>query len=103
LISQPELLLLDEPAAGLDLSGREDLLLALTRLAEMPQSPAMILVTHHVEQIPAGFTDLALMRQGRLTVTGQLSTVMTSQNLSQAFDRPLAVTQVAQRWTARAA
>src|SRR5256885_8639272 len=66
LMTDPELLLLDEPAAGLDLGGREDLVSTLSRLALDPASPATVLVSHHVEEIPPGFTHALLMREGRV-------------------------------------
>ena len=65
LMADPELLLLDEPAAGLDLGGREDLVRRLARLAQDPYAPVTVLVTHHVEEIPPGFTDILLLRAGR--------------------------------------
>ena len=70
LMADPELLLLDEPAAGLDLGGREDLVARLTRLAHDPLAPTMVLVTHHVEEIPPGFTHALLLRAGRVVAAG---------------------------------
>ena len=70
LMTDPELLLLDEPAAGLDLGGREDLVRRLAELAGDPQAPALVLVTHHVEEIPPGFSHALLLRQGQVVAQG---------------------------------
>jgi iron complex transport system ATP-binding protein len=99
----PELLLLDEPAAGLDLGAREDLVARLTLLARQPDSPVMVLVTHHVEEIPDGFTHAMLLGRGRIVAAGPLQQVVTAENLSATFGIPLAVTHWAGRFTARAA
>jgi ABC-type multidrug transport system ATPase subunit len=72
LMTDPELMLLDEPAAGLDLGGREDLVARLGVLAEDTEAPAIVLVTHHVEEIPPGFTDVLLLREGRIVAAGPL-------------------------------
>lgn len=101
LMSDPELLLLDEPAAGLDLGGREDLLRRLTRLAEDPESPAMVLVTHHVEEIPPGFTHGLLLSAGAVVAQGLLDEVLTGANLSAAYGLPLTVERAGRRWFAR--
>jgi iron complex transport system ATP-binding protein len=103
LMTDPELLLLDEPAAGLDLGGREELVEALAELAGDPASPVLALVTHHVEEIPPGFTHLLLLREGAVHTAGPIEQVLTSANLSDAFGLPLDVTSVGGRWTARAA
>jgi iron complex transport system ATP-binding protein len=103
LMTDPELLLLDEPAAGLDLGGREDLVRRLTVLAEDPDAPAMVVVTHHVEEIPAGFTHALLLRDGGIVAQGLLRQTITSENLSQAFGLPLQVTHADGRFGARAA
>lgn len=102
LMSDPELLLLDEPAAGLDLGGREELVGALAELARDPRSPVLILVTHHVEEIPPGFTHALLLRQGRALAAGPLGDVLTAENLSATFDVPLELDHRAGRWSARA-
>ncbi|HWS57959.1 MAG TPA: ABC transporter ATP-binding protein [Actinotalea sp.] len=102
LMTDPELLLLDEPAAGLDLGGREELVAALAELAGDPRSPVLVLVTHHVEEIPAGFTHLLLLRAGRVHAAGPIGEVLTAPNLSEAFGLPLTVEQHADRWSARA-
>ena len=102
LMTDPELLLLDEPAAGMDLGGREDLLRRLTRLARDPDAPTTILVTHHVEEIPVGATHAMLMREGKVVASGLLGAVITDANLSITFDLPVAVERSHGRWYARA-
>ncbi|MCZ7439362.1 ABC transporter ATP-binding protein [Micromonospora sp. WMMC241] len=103
LMTDPELLLLDEPAAGLDLGGREDLVARLAELAYDPDAPAMVLVTHHVEEIPPGFTHALLLREGGVVAQGLLADVLTADNLSKTFGLPLLVSRAGDRWTARAA
>src|SRR5712691_5049723 len=102
LMADPELLLLDEPAAGLDLGGREDLMLRLAALVRDPRSPILVLVTHHVEEVPAGFTHAMLMRGGAVLTAGPVAEVFTERNLSRCFGVPLIVERRASRWTARA-
>jgi len=101
LMTDPELLLLDEPAAGLDLGGREDLVSTLSVLAYDPDSPATVLVSHHVEEIPPGFTHALLLRQGRVVAAGALDEVMTESALSATFGMPLSLSQADGRWAAR--
>ena len=101
LMSDPELLLLDEPAAGLDLGGREDLVSTLSMLAYDPDSPATVLVSHHVEEIPPGFTHALMLRQGRVVAAGLLDQTITEQNLSATFGMPLTVSHDEGRWAAR--
>src|SRR4051795_8115843 len=101
LMADPELLLLDEPAAGLDLGGREDLVSTLSVLAMDQSSPATVLVSHHVEEIPPGFTHGLLLRQGRVVASGLLDDVLTEQNLSTTFGMPLVLQHAAGRWSAR--
>jgi iron complex transport system ATP-binding protein len=103
LMPDPELLLLDEPAAGLDLGGREDLLRRLAALAADPKAPMTVLVTHHVEEVPGGFTHAILLRKGAAVAAGALEEVFTERNLSKCFGVPLAVEHRQARWTARAA
>ncbi len=103
LMTDPEVMLLDEPAAGLDLGGREDLVARLGVLAEDVDAPALVLVTHHVEEIPPGFTDVLLMRDGRIVAAGPLESTLTAENLSAAFGLPLVVERHGARWSARAA
>jgi iron complex transport system ATP-binding protein len=102
LMTDPELLLLDEPAAGLDLGGREALVATLGDIAADPSSPATILVTHHVEEIPTGFTHALLLRDGRVVASGPLGETITDETLSTCFGLALAVHRNAGRWTARA-
>jgi iron complex transport system ATP-binding protein len=101
LMVDPELLLLDEPAAGLDLGGREDLVSTLSVLAADPDSPATVLVSHHVEEIPPGFTHALLMRDGRVVTQGVLDEVLTRESLSATFGMPLALRHEDERWAAR--
>jgi iron complex transport system ATP-binding protein len=101
LMTDPELLLLDEPAAGLDLGGREDLVSTLSVLAMDAESPATVLVSHHVEEIPPGFTHALLLREGRVVASGLLDHVITEANLSAAFGMPLVLSHEDGRWAAR--
>ncbi|MDI5939285.1 ATP-binding cassette domain-containing protein, partial [Micromonospora sp. DH15] len=103
LMTDPELLLLDEPAAGLDLGGREDLVARLAELAYDPDAPALVLVTHHVEEIPPGFTHALLLREGAVVAQGLLGDTLTADNLAKTFGLPLTVERHGARWTARAA
>ena len=102
LMSDPELLILDEPASGLDLAGREILLKALSELASDPMAPITLLVTHHVEEIPPAFTHGLLLREGSVIAAGPLPEVMTTEHLSAAFGLRLAVSGDSGRYTARA-
>ncbi|MBC2934958.1 ABC transporter ATP-binding protein [Nocardioides sp. zg-1228] len=101
LMTDPELLLLDEPAAGLDLGGREDLVATLSRLALDPDSPATVLVSHHVEEIPPGFTHALLLREGRVVDSGPIDDVVTAESLSAAFGMPLLLSHSDGRFAAR--
>jgi iron complex transport system ATP-binding protein len=102
LMTDPELLLLDEPAGGLDLGGREDLLRRLTALAGDPAAPTTVLVTHHVEEIPVGTTHALLLRGGARVAAGPVEEVLTSPLLSQTFGLSLEVEQRDGRFAARA-
>ncbi len=102
LMTDPELMLLDEPAAGLDLGGREDLLRRLGELAADLEAPALVLVTHHVEEIPPSFTDVLLLRDGRVVAQGPLELTLTEENLSATFGLHLVLEQHGDRWSARA-
>ena len=101
LMADPELLLLDEPAAGLDLGGREDLVSTLSVLAADPDSPATVLVSHHVEEIPPGFTHALLLRRGEVVSAGPIEEVVTAANLSSTFGMPLLLNHEDGRWSAR--
>ena len=101
LMTDPELLLLDEPAAGLDLGGREDLVSTLSVLAMDDASPATVLVSHHVEEIPPGFTHALLLRHGRLMAAGPLEQVLTDEVVSATFGMPLQLWHEDGRWAAR--
>lgn len=103
LMTDPELLLLDEPAAGLDLGGREELVARLGELAADPDAPAMVLVTHHVEEIPPGFSHALLLSEGGIVAQGLLADVMTSENLSRAFGQSIVVEMIDGRYFARRA
>ncbi|HET9058856.1 MAG TPA: ATP-binding cassette domain-containing protein [Acidimicrobiales bacterium] len=102
LMGSPDLVLLDEPCAGLDMGGRERLLKTLADLAANPGAPPTIMVTHHIEEVPQHFTHGLLMRSGAVEATGPLEHVFTAQNLSACFDLPLQVQHRAGRWTTRA-
>jgi iron complex transport system ATP-binding protein len=101
LMTDPELLLLDEPAAGLDLGGREDLVSTLSMLALDEDAPATVLVSHHVEEIPPGFTHALLLREGRVVAAGPLEQVLTEQIISATFGMPLRLSRADDRWAAR--
>ncbi|MFC7326225.1 ABC transporter ATP-binding protein [Marinactinospora rubrisoli] len=102
LMADPELLLLDEPAAGLDLGGREDLVRRLSALAGDIDAPALAVVTHHLEEIPPGFTHALLLRGGAAVAAGPLEEVLTPDNLSETFGLQLKVERDGDRWSARA-
>jgi len=102
VMTDPELLLLDEPAASLDLGAREELLQLLGGYASADTAPAIVMVTHHVEEIPLGFTHALLLADGAVKAEGIISEVITAENLSEAFGLPLAVTSDSGRFTARA-
>lgn len=88
VMTDPELLLLDEPSASLDLGARERLLQMLSGFAQSPYSPAMVMVTHHVEEIPPGFTHLLLVRDGRVQSAGPIADTLTAENLEATFGMP---------------
>lgn len=103
IMTDPELLLLDEPAASLDLGAREELVGLLGGFARADTSPAIVMVTHHVEEIPPGFSHALLLADGAVRAAGTIDEVLTSENLSSAFALPLTVTSDGGRYTARAA
>ncbi len=100
LMADPELLILDEPAAGLDVAGREDLVGRLGLLAEDPMSPSLILVTHHVEEIPSNFTNALLLSNGAVSSNGPVLDVISSEPMSEAFGVRLTVERADDRWYA---
>jgi len=102
LMADPELLLLDEPTAGLDLGGREDLLHRFSVFAQDPTAPATILVTHHIEEIPAGTTHALLLHKGVVAVSGPIAQVITQEHLSAVFGISMSVVNENGRFFARA-
>ncbi len=102
LMADPELLLLDEPAAGLDLGGREDVLRRLELLAADAQAPATIIVTHHIEEIPIGTTHVLLLREGQAVAAGPIDSVLTEENLAATYGVELTLSQDRGRYFARA-
>ena len=104
VMTDPELLLLDEPAASLDLGSREELLQLLGAYAASPESPAMVMVTHHVEEIPPGFTHAMLLADGKVAAAGPIAEIITGKQLSKVFGLKLLVsTSENGRYAARAA
>jgi iron complex transport system ATP-binding protein len=103
LMTEPALVLLDEPAAGLDVGGRERLVASLSTLANDPTAPPMVMITHHVEEIPAGFTHVLLLRQGRVVVAGPIADTLDAEALSATFGLALVLEQAGGRWTCRSA
>jgi iron complex transport system ATP-binding protein len=102
LMADPELLLLDEPASGLDLGGREDLLRRFSEFAADATAPASILVTHHIEEIPVGTTHALILKDGAVAASGPISEVITSEHISAIFEIPITVTREGDRFFARA-
>jgi iron complex transport system ATP-binding protein len=104
LMTDPELLLLDEPAAGLDLGAREALLRRLSRITTDEDGPALVMVSHHVEEIPTGITHALLLRSGQVVAAGPIEEVLTRGALSACFGLPLTVEKLpAGRYAARMA
>lgn len=103
VMTDPELLLLDEPTASLDLGSREELLGLLSGFASSPTTPAMLMVTHHVEEIPVGFTHVLLIREGRVVAAGPIADTLTAEALTETFGMPIVLTADEGRFAARAA
>lgn len=101
IMTDPEVLLLDEPAASLDLGSREELVQLLGAYATSPIAPVILMVTHHVEEIPPGFTHALVIKDGRVHAAGPISTTLSSETLSSAFDVPITVSKFAGRFAAR--
>ena len=89
LMNEPGVVIFDEPSARLDLGGREQLVRALAELAADPTAPPLVLVTHHVDEVPPGMTHALLLRQGRILTAGPLDDVLTADSLSECFALPL--------------
>ena len=102
VMTDPELLLLDEPTASLDLGAREELLTLLSGYASVPTTPAMIMVTHHVEEIPVGFTHVLLLRDGSVVAAGPIAETLTAQALTDTFGVPITLSEEGGRFAARA-
>lgn len=102
VMTDPELLLLDEPTASLDLGAREELLGLLSGYASSPTTPAMVMVTHHVEEIPVGFTHVMLLREGGVVAAGPIEQTLTADALSEAFGMPITLSAEDGRYAARA-
>ena len=96
LMTDPELMLLDEPGNGLDLGGREDLVSRLAEFARSPYAPALILVTHHLEEIPPGFTHVLMLKDGEVTAKGPLDETLTEENLKRTFGVDVTLTRTEQ-------
>ena len=103
VMTDPELLLLDEPAASLDLGAREELVGLLGGYAASPASPAIVMVTHHVEEIPVGFTHALLLKQGGIVAAGTLDEALTADTLTETFDMTIELNETDGRYAARAA
>lgn len=101
LMTNPELLLLDEPSAGMDLGGREDLVGYLGELAMDADAPAIVMITHHVEEIPNGFTHAMLLDEGTVVAQGLIDDVLTSENLTKAFHQQISIDKIDGRYFAR--
>ncbi|MFL4907167.1 ABC transporter ATP-binding protein [Streptomyces sp. MMS24-I2-30] len=101
LMPEPRLLLLDEPATGLDLPGREQLLGALDALRREHPHLATVLVTHHLEELPAGTTHALLLRDGRSLAQGAAADVLTGDQVGKCFDLPLVLERHGGRWSVR--
>lgn len=103
IMTDPEILLLDEPAASLDLGAREELVALLGGFASDPRSPAIVMVTHHVEEIPLGFGNALLLSGGGVVAQGKIADVITGAKLSDAFHMPITLSETDGRFNARSA
>jgi len=101
LMNEPGIVLFDEPTAGLDVGGREELVADLTAWATDADRPPLVLVTHHLEEIPPGFTHALVLSNGTVAASGAIAETVTSEVLSGAFDLPLEVEAREGRFTAR--
>ncbi len=102
VMTDPELLLLDEPTASLDLGAREELVGLLGGYAQAPTTPAMVIVTHHVEEIPVGFTHVLLLRDGGVVASGPIRETLTGESLTETFGLPITLSEEGGRFAARA-
>ncbi|MEI7420357.1 MAG: ATP-binding cassette domain-containing protein [Actinomycetes bacterium] len=102
VMPDPELLLLDEPVASLDIGSREATIKILGGYASHPDAPAIIMVTHHLEEIPAGFTHALVLNEGKITAAGPINSTLTTEKLSEAYGLPLEVVLLAGRFAVRA-
>jgi iron complex transport system ATP-binding protein len=102
VMTDPELLLLDEPAGSLDVGAREDVIEMLDHFSSEASSPAMVMVTHHVEEIPTGFTHLLVLQAGKIIAKGPIAETLTGEVMSEAFGRPLSITHNNGRYQAAA-
>ncbi|MFB4421364.1 ABC transporter ATP-binding protein [Streptomyces sp. QL37] len=101
LMPRPRLLLLDEPATGLDVAGREQLIERIDTLQQSSPELASVLVTHHLEELPPGTTHVMLLRDGRCLASGPAEEVLTSDQISKCFDHPVHLTRFEGRWSVR--
>tara|TARA_B100001778_G_scaffold167640_1_gene137857 strand:+ start:72 stop:860 length:789 start_codon:yes stop_codon:yes gene_type:complete len=102
LMSDPKILLLDEPASGLDLPGREDLMHSLSSLISDDLAPPVVMVTHHVEEIPKGFSHVLFMKEGSCMESGTIAETLSGGNLSKCFGMNLELHTFNGRWSAQA-
>jgi iron complex transport system ATP-binding protein len=102
VMPDPELLLLDEPVASLDIGSREATIKILGGYASHPDAPAIIMVTHHLEEIPAGFTHALILKDGKITASGPITQTLTTEKLSEAYGIPLEVVFFGGRFAVRA-
>ena len=98
LMPQPEIFFLDEPTAGLDMGGREELLTVLANLVNEKTSPPMVLVTHHLEEIPSDFSHILLLREGKIIDSGIMNEVLTPENILKCFDLKVSINKTSGRW-----